>query len=77
MIDAETGRSEVTNVFQFIFFTDVALPPVFPNTYREAMQYLEARRRQESSLEFERVSHGKRWLINPSNYGEIPKSSSE
>jgi len=70
VMDPVTGHSDVTNVFHFIFYTEsMPVRNVIPQTYLEATEYLMAARRQESSLSFERVSSGQRWLIDPEQHG--------
>ena len=47
--DAELQRGRLTNTFHFVFYTDEPerLPRVYPRSYVEAMQWIEAHRRME------------------------------
>ena len=46
VIDPATGKQETTNVFHFVFVcNEKPLRPLLPETYEEAMNYIDAMRR--------------------------------
>jgi len=68
VIDPATGERDTTNVFQFTFYSKGDLLPVRPQTYLEAINFLDASRRQEESLAFDHRNLQTRWIIDPKDY---------